>query len=85
LTFFLKVQINTDHEHERRSLKSILEEDQENLLNLQEESRHRIDQQHLDEQRQLERNIEDRLRKLNEQVIFLFEKILSVFFLNLFL
>jgi len=49
-------------------LKSILDEDQHNLLSLQEESRLRIEQQHSDERKQLERNIEDRLRKLNEQV-----------------
>ena len=37
-------------------------------LVLQEESRHRIEQQHFDERKQLERNIEDRLNELNKQV-----------------
>lgn len=46
----------------------MLDEDQRNLFNLQEESRLRMEQQHLDERRQLERNIEERLKKLNEQV-----------------
>jgi len=68
--FVLKVQLNSDQEHERNSLKTILDEDQHNLLSLQEESRLRMEQQHSDERRQLERNIEDRLRKLNEQVFF---------------
>jgi hypothetical protein len=49
-------------------LKSIVDEEQRNLLTLQEESRVRMEQQHLDERKQLDRNIEDRLRKLNEQV-----------------
>lgn len=62
------VQIHSDHEHERKSLKTILDDEQQNLVNLQEESRLRIEQQHADERRQLDRNIEDRLRKLNEQV-----------------
>ena len=60
--------MNSDQEHERHSLKTILEEDQHNLLSLQEESRLRMEQQHADERRQLEKNIDDRLRKLNEQV-----------------
>jgi hypothetical protein len=29
-----------------------------------------MEQQHLDERKQLERNIEDRLKKLNEQVFY---------------
>ncbi len=67
---FVKIQLNSDQNHERNSLKTILDEDQHNLLRLQEESQLRIEQQHSDERKQLERNIEDRLRKLNEQVSF---------------
>ncbi len=76
--------MNSDQEHERHSLKTILDEDQNNLLSLQEESRLRMEQQHADERRQLERNIDDRLRKLNEQVIYLsFLKInLYLFYLD---
>jgi hypothetical protein len=50
-------------------LKTKLDDDQKNLLSLQEESRHRIEQQHFDERKQLERNIEERLIELNKQVI----------------
>jgi hypothetical protein len=61
-------KLNSDQEYDRTSLKTKVDEEQRNLLSLQEESRHRIEQQHLDERKQLDRNIEDRLRKLNEQV-----------------
>ena len=63
-----KIKLNSDQERERTALKAILDEDQKNLFNLQEESRLRMEQQHLDERKQLERNIEERLKKLNEQV-----------------
>ena len=61
-------KLNSDQEQERASLKAILDEDQKNLLALQEESRHRLEQQHCDERKQLERNIEERLIELNKQV-----------------
>ncbi|UJR21547.1 hypothetical protein I4U23_024631 [Adineta vaga] len=61
-------KLNSDQEHERTSLKTILDDDQRNLLNLQEESRHRMEQQHCDERKQLERNIEERLIELNKQM-----------------
>ena len=61
-------KLNSDQERERTSLKTILDDDQRNLLSLQEESRHRMEQQHLDERKQLERNIEERLIELNKQV-----------------
>lgn len=63
-----QVKLNSDQERERNSLKVILDDDQRNLLSLQDESRLRMEQQHIDERKQLERNIEERLRKLNEQV-----------------
>jgi hypothetical protein len=62
-------KLNSDQENERTSLKTKLDDDQKNLLCLQEESRHRIEQQHFDERKQLERNIEERLIELNKQVI----------------
>ncbi|CAF1200887.1 unnamed protein product [Adineta ricciae] len=62
------IKLNSDQERERTALKAILDEDQRNLFNLQEESRLRMEQQHLDERKQLERNIEERLKKLNEQM-----------------
>lgn len=61
-------KLNSDQEEERVSLKAILDEDQKNLLALQEESRHRMEQQHCDERKQLERNIEERFIELNKQV-----------------
>ena len=61
-------KLNSDQENERTSLKTKLDEDQKNLLCLQEESRHRIEQQHLDERKQLERNIEERLIEINKQM-----------------
>jgi len=61
-------KLNSDQEHERTSLKTILDDDQRNLLSLQEESRHRMEQQHFDERKQLERNIEERFCELNKQV-----------------
>lgn len=61
-------KLNSDQENERIALKTKLDEDQRNLLYLQEESRHRIEQQHLDERKQLERNIEERFIELNKQV-----------------
>lgn len=70
ILFFLKIKLNSDQERERSSLKVTLDEDYRNLLNLQEESRLRMEQQHLDERKQLDRNIEDRLKKLNEQVLY---------------
>ena len=61
-------KLNTDQERERTALKVQLDEDQRNLLSLQEESRHRMEQQHIDERKQLERNIDDRFLELNKQV-----------------
>ncbi|UJR27427.1 hypothetical protein I4U23_008716 [Adineta vaga] len=62
------IKLNSDQECERNALKAILDDDQKNLFNLQEESRVRMEQQHLDERKQLERNVEERLKKLNEQM-----------------
>lgn len=61
-------KLNSDQERERTALKGQLEDDQRNLLFLQEESRHRMEQQHLEERKQLEKNIDELLAKLNKQV-----------------
>ncbi|CAF4393723.1 unnamed protein product, partial [Rotaria magnacalcarata] len=53
----------------RNSLNAALAEDHRNLISLQEESYRRMEQQHADERKLLERNIEERLRKLNQQVL----------------
>jgi len=68
LIVVFKFQLTTDHNQEKYSLKRSLEDDRKNLMNLQEESLLRANQQHLDEIKKLDKSIEDRLRKLNEQV-----------------
>ena len=60
--------MNSDQEQERNLLKITLNEEQRNLLHSQEESRARLEQQHKEERIQLDRSIDERLRKLNEQV-----------------
>lgn len=60
--------METDHNQEKYSLRTGFDDDRNNLLKLQEESQLRINQQHFDEIKQLEKTIEDRSRKLTEQV-----------------
>lgn len=64
------VKLNSDQERERISLQTTLDDDYQNLVQLQQESCRRMEQQHLEERRQLDRNIDERLRRLNEQVLF---------------
>jgi uncharacterized membrane protein YqhA len=73
--------LNSDQERERNDLKIILDNEQRNLLALQNDSCVRLEQQHADEKRQLNRNVDERWRKLHEQVSM---SICMVISMNLF-